>query len=179
MNSTDSFYEGSEFSVTDKMMRQLARGSEELTKSLEKFGIQRHNVIQAQKLAFVEYDEEIRAIEEEFSNSSYSNNTSNERHVDHNVLRHLNIDRNSDMYQNLREQSIPNMLMEEAEMVQTFERNEDKYRFPVDLAEKPPMPNQDEKKKMRDQMFNALENSRMDEMRLVCVNFLINLSQLN
>jgi hypothetical protein len=166
MNSTDSFYEGSEFSVTDKMMLQLARGSEELTKSLEKFGIQRHNVIQAQKLAFVEYEEEIRAIEEEFNNSSYSN-TSNERHVDHNVLRHLNIDRNSDTYHNLRDQSIPNMMTEDNDMLQTFERKEDKFRFPVDLAEKPPMPNQDEKKKMRDQMFNALENSRMDEMRLV------------
>ncbi len=67
MNSSDSFYEASENTLTDKLIRQLARGSEDLTRSLEKFSAEREAAIKSQKLAIVAYDEEMRLIEEMYS----------------------------------------------------------------------------------------------------------------
>lgn len=62
--SSDFLFESSESSSTDKLIRQLALGSEDLTRSLKLFTKERHSTIQAQKLALVEYDEEMKQIEE-------------------------------------------------------------------------------------------------------------------
>lgn len=61
--STDLYFEASESSISDKLIRQLARSSEDLTRSLESFTSQRAVAVEAQKLALVAYEEEMRRIE--------------------------------------------------------------------------------------------------------------------
>lgn len=61
--SSELYFEGSDYSITDKLIRQLARSSEDLTKSLEKFSSQRAVAVENQKLALVTYEEEMRRIE--------------------------------------------------------------------------------------------------------------------
>ena len=63
MSSSELFFEGSDYSVTDKIIRQLARSSEDLTRSLEKFTSARGIAVESQKLALVAYEEEMRRIE--------------------------------------------------------------------------------------------------------------------
>lgn len=76
MNSSGSFYDPSENALTDKLIRQLARGSEELTRSLGKFTTDRQETIKSQKLAIVQYEEEMRMIEEMYGDKRYHVNPS-------------------------------------------------------------------------------------------------------
>lgn len=84
--------------------------------------------------------------------------------VDHNVLRHLNIDRNSDKYQEYQNVSLATIIndVNEEQGKPNLE-----MKYPVDLSEKPPMPSVEEKKNIREAMFDFLDESRMEEMRLV------------
>ena len=84
--------------------------------------------------------------------------------VDHNVLRHLNIDRESQKYQEFEQVSLTRIISDVNE--EAGRPNAD-IRFPVDLSEKPPMPNPEEKQNLREQMFDFLDESRIEEMRLV------------
>lgn len=84
--------------------------------------------------------------------------------VDHNVLRHLNIDRNSDKYQEYQQVSLATIINDTNE--EQGKPNLE-IKFPVDLSEKPPMPTMEEKKNMREVMFDFLDESRIEEMRLV------------
>lgn len=83
-------------------------------------------------------------------------------------MRHLNIDRNSDLYEEMRNLGQASDNYETDEFDQPLERNESKRKAPVvEVTQKPPMPSQEQKKDIRDSMFFMLEESRIEETRLV------------
>lgn len=85
------------------------------------------------------------------------------------MLRHLNIDRNSDKYQEYQHVSLATII---SDVNEEQGKPNVEIKFPVDLAEKAPMPSVEEKKNMREAMFDFLDESRMEEMRLVCFSIL-------
>lgn len=81
-------------------------------------------------------------------------------HVDHNVLRHLNIERDTDQYKKF-EYPNPGGLAEK------LQKNiENLQTMPV-MHEAIPVPNLEEKANIREKMFNFLDEARMEETRLV------------
>lgn len=81
-------------------------------------------------------------------------------HVDHNILRHLNIEKDSELYKKF-EYPNPSGLTEK------LRKNiEDLQTMPVE-HEVRPMPTLEEKANIREQMFSFLDESRMEETRLV------------
>lgn len=87
--------------------------------------------------------------------------------VDHNILRHLNIERDSEEYKKFEN---PNPLG----LAEKLRKNmEDLHTMPVDHEVRPP-PNLEEKANIREKMFSFLDESRMEETRLVSCNSLFN-----
>ncbi len=83
-------------------------------------------------------------------------------------MRHLNIDRNSDLYEEMRNLGQASDTYETDEFDQPQEKNESKRKAPVvEVTQKLPMPSQEQKKDIRDSMFFMLEESRIEETRLV------------
>ncbi len=99
-----------------------------------------------------------------FVTFSHSSTTTDEPIVDHNVLRHLNIDKQSNFLDTVEEPRVGRLTADDLEQL---ERREEKLKFVVDLSEKPPMPSLEAKKDLREKMFFMLEESRIEEMRLV------------
>jgi hypothetical protein len=81
-------------------------------------------------------------------------------HIDHNILRHLRIERDSEEYKRFEN---PNPLG----LAEKFRKNiEDLHTMPAEHEVKAP-PNLEEKANIREKMFSFLDESRMEETRLV------------
>jgi hypothetical protein len=81
-------------------------------------------------------------------------------HVDHNILRHLRIERDSEEYKRFEN---PNPLG----LAEKLRKNiEDLHTMPAEHEVKAP-PNLEEKANIREKMFSFLDESRMEETRLV------------
>lgn len=86
-------------------------------------------------------------------------------HVDHNVLRHLNIEKDSDQY---RKFEFPNP----SGLAEKLQKNiENIQNVPIN-HEALPMPTLEEKANIRERMFDFMDESRMEETRLVRNNSL-------
>lgn len=81
-------------------------------------------------------------------------------HVDHNILRHLNIEKDSEQYKKFE---YPNPLG----LSEKLQKNiEDIQHIPVNHEVKP-APTLEEKAHIRESMFSFLDEARMEETRLV------------
>ena len=144
---------------TQMLSRQLAEDSAEVTRSLDQFMTERMSVLRAQERALHAYDEEMADIGDEIVSSAADDA------VDHNLLRHLNATRTaalSDDYDEFES------ARDELEVQRSMERKpkKDKIEFDKGLEPKPDMPDPTEKAALRDEMFELLDMSRMEEMKL-------------
>lgn len=80
--------------------------------------------------------------------------------VDHNVLRHLNIEKDSEQYKKF-EYPNPSGLTEK------LQKNIENLQTMPTLNEAVHMPSLEEKANIREKMFSFLDESRMEETRLV------------
>jgi ribosomal protein L35 len=84
--------------------------------------------------------------------------------VDHTVLRHLNIEKDSEQYRKLESSNVVGM-------GEKLQKNIEALEAMLPNAEVKPAPTHEEKSRMRDKMFSFLDESRMEETRLVHILF--------
>ena len=89
--------------------------------------------------------------------------------VDHNVMRHLNIDKESDQYKQI-ESYAPK---KPYELTEVMLKNISELQHIGAAAEQHPPPTEKEKSALREKMFNFLEESRIEETRLVSLVVLL------
>lgn len=145
----------------DRLQQELAMHAEDLTRSLETFLKQRSEVIEHQKQAMANYEDEMLAI------GNYTNDLDDDmnygehidfQQVDHNVMRHLNIVKTGDEYGNDEDDQY-------TEQQSTHTGGKSK-RQPTITSEKPRELSMEQKKNVRNRMFNFLDEARLEEMRL-------------
>ncbi|KAJ1417339.1 hypothetical protein B484DRAFT_434278 [Ochromonadaceae sp. CCMP2298] len=130
--------EFAEDAATDRLVRQLNEDSETLTRELSRYRVERASAVKAQNMALAAYDAEMAEImgEADLGDAGV-------QRVDHQVLRHLNIERDSDLYKKF-----------EAPSMSANAGTENRAL------------SMEEKGAMRERMFGLLDESRMEETRL-------------
>ena len=146
-----------------EISRRLAEDSAEVTRSLDLFMNERMAALRAQERALEVYDAEMAEIGEGSIASSV------EEPVDHNLMRHLNATRiaaMSDDYDEFESARGDLQHLMNSERRKDNMGGGDKIEFDKGLEPKPEMPDAAAKASMREEMFNFLDNSRMEEMKL-------------
>lgn len=163
-SASSSSSSGTSFAFADRIARQLLLDSEDLDQSMLSYAETRKGAIRMQNLAFAEYEDEMEAIgmiDEEYEFEQEDDNAN----VDHNIARHLNIDKEADdddwedIDGDFEEEEEPNnefKILQGPKKVKKTYMKEEKTR--------PPSMNQ--KKDMREKMFSYLDEARINEMRL-------------
>mmetsp|Transcript_2313 Transcript_2313/g.3648 ORF Transcript_2313/g.3648 Transcript_2313/m.3648 type:complete len:254 (-) Transcript_2313:113-874(-) len=145
-------------SVVDRLVHQLTLDYESISRDLEVYQSDRLDVVEKQKLAMAAYDMEIADIEAEFGVGVVNQEESTSGLVDHNILRHLNIEKDSDAYKRFENPfptGQPEKVQKNIEELQNLQPNQVK-----------PPPTQEEKASMRGEIFNFMDEARMEETRL-------------
>jgi len=143
-----------------EISRRLAEDSAEVTRSLEMFMNERTSALRAQERAMEIYDAEMAEIGEGSVASSV------EDPVDHNLMRHLNATRVAAISDDYDEFEAARAELEYSLNAEKRGPKKDKIDFDKGLEPKPEMPDPVAKASMRDEMFNFLDNTRMEEMKL-------------
>jgi len=145
-----------------EISRRLAEDSAEVTRSLDLFMNERMAALRAQERALEVYDAEMAEIGEGSVASSV------EEPVDHNLMRHLNATRIAAMSDDYDEFESARGDLQHLMNAERRKDNKggDKIEFDKGLEPKPEMPDASAKASMREEMFNFLDNSRMEEMKL-------------
>lgn len=161
------------FSI-ESLVAQLQHDSDDLDASLKHFLQDRASVIEMQKRALSEYDKEMERIEAEYYNLERGILEEPKKAVDHNILKHLNIDRRSEFFANEAKALAEQQEAEEALQADNVSRismalPEKKKKFGDQflLDQNVPPPSFDDKKKSREKMFDHFEESAVEETRLV------------
>lgn len=101
--------------------------------------------------------------------------------VDHNVLKHLGINKNSTEYKEIENDLLNRPLDEEEEFNPLFVNLyteyqtilQEKRKKVIEPVDHSPPPTFEEKVKVREQMFSFIEESTIEENRLVSLYFII------
>jgi hypothetical protein len=162
--SEASFFGKSEKSIADKLAYQLMQSSEELTQTLEKFTKARSSIIKSQQNAYATYRDELLNIvdlnDETIENSE--NIGVNEKIVDHNIMRHINAVNTSKLLENDYYEELNIKIEKEINVKQNVRIEDSKKKHKI--------PTFNEKKKTRELMFDLLDEAKIEEMKLVCLN---------
>jgi hypothetical protein len=150
----------------EALIRQLERDSEDLDYSLDKFTSERHDILASQQRALAEYEAEISRIEAEYGNKGKEPVDTSRKgtYVDHNILKHLNIEKQNDILANEQaaeteqNQTLGSLLLHLPEKKKSL--------IDPQLDHSQPPPSFDEKRKSREKMFNFMEESAIEETRL-------------
>jgi hypothetical protein len=152
------------YGLAEKIARQLSLDSEDLEKSMLSYHETRKGAIQMQVTALADYEDEMAAIgyvDEEYEFE--------EEDVDHNIARHLNIDKEADdddweMDGEFEQEEGEVVPKEKFFILEGVPKKIKKPYLPEDKKIQPPSMKQ--KKDMREKMFSYLDEARIAEMRL-------------
>lgn len=151
------------------MARRLREDAQEIDQSLEEFMRNRLDCIEAQRRALDEYNEEIARISEEH-NGVMGGPEPEEERTDHNLNRHLNLSKKADYQPEDDIDYDASGWGGEDGGSSRFDTNyvdvPKKEYFDKGLKPKPPVPSREAKEKMREAVFNMLEQSQTEEMQL-------------
>jgi hypothetical protein len=158
----------------DVLIARLQRDEKDLNESLQHFHKDRQMAIDQQKRAWLAYEEEIARIEAEYAMTEHGNSNFEplKKSVDHNILKHLNIDKRSEILaldadNNLAADANNHNIDNIPRISMASERKLPKKFGELALQEQQlPPPSFDEKKKAREQLFDHFEESAVEETRL-------------
>lgn len=155
LSDTNQSYQS--FSL-DKLIARLKKDSDSISKTLEFYQAERNNAIKFQRECLHEYDLQMIAIGDGDMDDAEIEELPP---VDHAVMAHLNINNSSDGNLNL---ATLNLDETNPDMKKTTKRIEKEP--PVVQIRDNYMPDFHEKTRMRDELFNFMENSKIDEIQL-------------
>ena len=159
---------------SDKISERLKKDSEEITRSLDQFLIERQRAADAQTAALEAYEEELRQIGdiEEENDEQLLKETDERGNIDHTLMHHLNAtvvaggddDDEENPYgcdsyeQEIREAGLSHSLYRK--------ENTKKDNLPIVSFEKRTVPNPEVKRGIRTKMFNFLDEAHEEEKDL-------------
>lgn len=183
MYEVDDPYDDESYTIsTDQIIDQLGSNVSELDKSFKTFLSKRVDVLESNKIALAKYEREIEDIENSayFTKNDHNLNTAKKTGVDHNILKHLNIDRQNEYLESLEtEKNADNnedtRSIAKANLLASLELNSankfiEKNKRLLDAEINVPPPTFEEKRKVREDMFNFFEESTIEETRLVRIS---------
>jgi hypothetical protein len=151
----------------EEITSRLAEDAQEVDNALSEFMAYRMKEVERQKRAVDNYDAEMAEIEANDQTLSESVDVEAKASVDHNMMRHLNITKRATDMDDFDGFS---RVRDEEEFTRRFEPGytdePSKVDFDKGLKPKPPMPTDDEKEAIRDEIFVLLEESKAEEFVL-------------
>ncbi len=159
-----------------KFLRQLEKDSEEITQTLDRFLAERNRINQIRIEANKEYDQEMIDIGEISDPEELEEETEKKRDVDHNLMRHLNVNKDSNDYNNYETEEFEfddtkQGLSPSFDFMKHFNNSSNYLQEEStnkDIYTKKVVPDEEAKHKIRDKLFNFLDESKLEELELVC-----------
>lgn len=150
-----------------EISQRLAEDAAEVDNALGQFMAERMAQIEKQKRANDIFEAEMAEIEEKDAIRGVESANESKASVDHNMMRHLNITKRSSDTNNFE---AFNQVRDEEEFNHRFEPGyvdePIKAEFDKGLKPKPPMPNDEEKAAIREEIFSLLSESKAEEFAL-------------
>jgi len=159
--------------MTREISRRLQEDADEVSRSLDVFLSERRAALKHQQTALDAYDLEMADLGE---GSLSGEEGAGGAPVDHNLMRHMGASRfaaleagsNFDEYERERERDDFVTDIRDRQFIhdQVVNNKKERVEFDKGLEPKPPVPSVEEKSELREEIFDFLDASRMEEMRV-------------